>query len=555
MSSQINSLKKYIKFMWNQSLNYFPLVVIIQILTLGISVFGLYIADLVQIFIDNVLIKGNLSQITDYIIIFLVVCVPIYLCGILNGYLSSYIINKINFRVRKTFFQSIQNHTYLFFIKKSASDIYYRMFQDVSSMTKFYMSLVLSLPIQVIFTIIVVNKLITISGIFTIYAIILLILQIFSILLFRKPIKQVVSNQRDAEQKIVYVVNQHFGKMETTKLLGIEKFQLKQFLCSYKKYFKTNVNSSFLLRLFSSITEFINQFWYIGILVLSAFLISNNQVTLGQVFSFIIISKSFFNPVLSIVNTLLTYQECKISFQRFYEYFELKEPIIQKAATFSFSKSLKLNNVSFSYNSNTIFQKVSLTLYPGEMIAIRGESGVGKTTLFRLICKFLIPNDGNITIDDIDINKINHDSYLHKTGFLPQISVIFDGSIFDNLALDGFYNKNEVNEILKQVDLYNFIYSLPDSLNTKIGLNGIQLSEGQLQRISLARLLLRNPSILWLDEPTAQLDQETKNIILHTISNYCIKNNALVVIFTHDQFVLNQADKVYEINKNNVFEK
>ena len=93
---------------------------------------------------------------------------------------------------------------------------------------------------------------------------------------------------------------------------------------------------------------------------------------------------------------------------------------------------------------------------------------------------------------------------------------------------------------------------MPESLNTRIGLNGIQLSEGQLQRISLARLLLRHPSILWLDEPTAHLDQETKNIILRSINEYRLQEKALVVIFTHDPFVLHQVDKVYQIQGNRI---
>lgn len=552
MGNQNIRFKKYFYFMWKQSLSYFPLIIILQILTLGISVFGLYIADLVQMFIDDVLIKGGLSQITNYIIKFLVICIPIYLCGILNGYLNAYIINKVNFRVRSSFFESIQYHQYSFFIKKSASDIYYRMFQDVSSMTNFYISLILSLPIQIIFISIVVYKLISISGTFTIYAVILLVLQILSVILFKKPIKRVVSKQRHAEQEIVNDVNQQFGKMDTTKLLGIEQFQRKQFLSSYERYLKTNVRSSFFLRLFNSVTEFINQFWYVGVLMLSAFLIKNQRVSLGQVFSFIIISKSFFNPVLSIINTLLTYQECKIGFQRFFEYYEEKQPITSNAINFSFKDTLALSNVSFSYNARVIFQNVSLDFHTGELIAIKGESGIGKTTLFKIICKFLIPQEGCVTIDGVDINDINHDSYIHQTGFLPQISVIFDGSVYQNLTLDGNYEDDEINEVLKRVDLYDFIYSLPESLNTRIGLNGIQLSEGQLQRISLARLLLRHPSILWLDEPTAQLDQETKNIILRSINEYRLQEKALVVIFTHDPFVLHQVDKVYQIQGNRI---
>ena len=209
--------------------------------------------------------------------------------------------------------------------------------------------------------------------------------------------------------------------------------------------------------------------------------------------------------------------------------------------------------LTFFYdNNNIIFDNVTINLYAGEFIAIKGSSGIGKTTLFRIISRFLEPQKGILSIDGVDIKNINKKSYIEDIGLLLQNPIIFDETMRFNLTFDELYSDEDLFNILKDVGLYDFIYKQPLKLEERIGIGGIRLSEGQAQRLSIARILLRTPKILWLDEPTAQLDYNNKKEIINIIDLYRKKENALVVITTHDSYVLNIVDKIYEIKNHKI---
>lgn len=179
-------------------------------------------------------------------------------------------------------------------------------------------------------------------------------------------------------------------------------------------------------------------------------------------------------------------------------------------------------------------------------------SGIGKTTLFRIISRFLEPQRGILSIDGVNIQFIDNKSYIEDFGLLLQTPIIFDDTIKFNLTFNKDYNDEELFDILEAVDLKEFVNRQPDKLNTFVGVKGIRLSEGQAQRLSLARILLRKPKILWLDEPTAQLDSNNKNEILNIVDAYRKKENALVVISSHDPLVLNRVDSIYEIKNHKI---
>ena len=198
-------------------------------------------------------------------------------------------------------------------------------------------------------------------------------------------------------------------------------------------------------------------------------------------------------------------------------------------------------------DNKKIFDSVSMVLEKDQLIAIKGHSGIGKTTLLRLVARFLQPQEGSIKIDNIDIHDIDTYQYFHNIGFLPQNPIIFNASIRDNLILDQQYTNQEIIDVLETVGLNHFVSNLPENIDSIVGLSGIKLSEGQAQRIALARILLRKPKILYLDEPTAQLDLVTKETIIQAAIRFQKKYKALVIINTHDPTIMDIADKVYEI--------
>ena len=211
------------------------------------------------------------------------------------------------------------------------------------------------------------------------------------------------------------------------------------------------------------------------------------------------------------------------------------------------SVTLKLNNVSFAYSneSKPLFTDFSMEVKPGTMVAVMGKTGVGKTTLLRLLLALIKPKSGNISIEDetqiIEVSERTRSNFV----YVPQGNSLFSGTIRENLLLGN--SEAEENDLRKVLNIAtaNFVYDLPDGLNTKLGENGAGLSEGQAQRIAIARSLLRPGKILLLDEATSALDSETERNFLINLKKEM--GNRTVIFITHHPEVARFCDYQYNL--------
>lgn len=552
---EMNVIKptKYFRYMILKSKKYFPMVLLLQVSTLTLGLANLKIADITQSFIDGILIRTHATSISDSITSLVIAGITLFLLSLINNYISSKLINLLSYSVRSDFLKSMEYHNFAFFSKNSSSEIYYRMFQDTAVMIGFFINVFVSLPVQIVYITIVLSKMLDISVPLSIYALFLLAVQVLGVIIFKRPIKALVIKQKSNEQEVVYNVNEQFQKIEVIKTLGIEEALCKKFDRIYETYISSNVKNSFLLKLFSSTTELINQIWLFGAIFISGILLKEASISLGEIFSFLIISRTFFNPVLKLLNTLINYEECRVSFSRFKEFYGFPPKGPTAKSIHKLQNVFSIKGLTFCYdNNNVIFDNVTLTFHAGDFIAIKGSSGIGKTTLFRIISRFLEPQRGILSIDGVNIQFIDNKTYIEDFGLLLQTPIIFDDTIKFNLTFNKNYSDEELFDILEAVDLKEFVNRQSDKLNTLVGVRGIRLSEGQAQRLSLARILLRKPKILWLDEPTAQLDFNNKNEILNIVDAYRKKENALIVISSHDPLVLNRVDTIYEIKNHKI---
>ncbi|AWD32721.1 thiol reductant ABC exporter subunit CydC [Candidatus Kinetoplastibacterium sorsogonicusi] len=213
-------------------------------------------------------------------------------------------------------------------------------------------------------------------------------------------------------------------------------------------------------------------------------------------------------------------------------------------------KIIKLSNIDFSYKDNLlniktpILKKINLTINSGEIITIGGPSGSGKSTLLNLILQLENPDNGYIKYRNIDINNIPKETLYKKISYLSQDNSIFLGTIKSNLLIGNNYaTDDDLWSILKKMDLDNFVYTLPNKLNTWIGESGINLSIGQARRLCLARVLISNSELLLLDEPTYGIDTETEKHIIYHINNFSKEKTILIV--THSDLIKNISDKFY----------
>lgn len=209
---------------------------------------------------------------------------------------------------------------------------------------------------------------------------------------------------------------------------------------------------------------------------------------------------------------------------------------IKKAKeTLFFRNSIELKDIYFYYEEKKpLFNKLNLIINKGDFIAIKGASGIGKTTLLNIIAKLIDPYNGYIYLDGVKIDRTNKYSYFNLITYLTQKPFIFEGTLLDNIVLNKkTFNSELLDEILYSLDLIELIENLPDKLETYIGTDATNLSGGQLQKLCIARALLQNPEILILDEATNNLDKETERKTLKFLNKHSKNNNITVVSVSH----------------------
>lgn len=222
-----------------------------------------------------------------------------------------------------------------------------------------------------------------------------------------------------------------------------------------------------------------------------------------------------------------------------------------------FINSLVLDNISFRYQDDTddIFENMNLTVKKGQSIAIIGSSGSGKSTLVDILLGLLVPQQGKITVDDTDITEIA-DAWSEMVGYVPQSVFLSSCSIRENVAFgvesrdidDGL-----VEDVLRRAELYDFVQTLPDGMNTLVGDRGVRLSGGQRQRIAIARALYHKPEIMVLDEATSALDNETEMAIMSAID--ALQGHVTLIIVAHRLTTIKNCDVIYEVVDKNIRER
>ena len=218
------------------------------------------------------------------------------------------------------------------------------------------------------------------------------------------------------------------------------------------------------------------------------------------------------------------------------------------------SGKVEFQNVSFAYDDKgNVITDLSFSVKPGEVIAIVGPSGAGKSTIANLLPRFYDVNKGDIKIDGHSVREVTLDSLREQVGIVPQETMLFNGSVYNNILygrLDA--TKEEIEAAAKAANAHDFIMQLTDGYETKLGDRGVNLSGGQRQRIAIARAILKNPRILILDEATSALDTESERVVQEALDRLMVGRTSFVI--AHRLSTVKNADKILVLEKGNLVE-
>ena len=288
-------------------------------------------------------------------------------------------------------------------------------------------------------------------------------------------------------------------------------------------------------------------FGYLFAFILGAIKLSQNSITYGTMTAFLSLVSQVQRPIVSLASIIPKIISILASSKRIIEIDNLEKEEETLSLALKGAVGLKIKDLDFSYGKKKILNKFNFTVNPGEMVAIMGESGIGKTTLIHLILSFLKQDKGTIEFFDEYGNKAKASLNTRKViSYIPQGNTLFSGSILDNLKIgkeDATYE--EIEKALKNACALKFVNSLKEGINTKIGEGGYGLSEGQAQRIAIARALIKNAQFMILDEATSALDMDTELEVIKNIIN--LENRPTCFIITHRKSILKYCNRFVNI--------
>ncbi len=279
-----------------------------------------------------------------------------------------------------------------------------------------------------------------------------------------------------------------------------------------------------------------------------------NYINLGDFFAYLLYIKLFTQPIKKLVSFMEQYQNGMTGFKRFISIIDEEVEEDGNIELKNVNGDIEFKDVHFSYDEKNILEGIDLKIEAGEMLALVGPSGGGKTTFCNLIPRFYDVSSGDITIDNKSIYKITLESLRGNIGIVQQDVFLFTGTIKENILYGNHEaTDEEVITAAKRANIHEFIMNLPDGYNTYIGERGVKLSGGQKQRISIARVFLKNPPILILDEATSALDNTTEYMIQKSLEELCKGRTTIVV--AHRLSTIKNADEILVLTDKGIEEK
>lgn len=307
----------------------------------------------------------------------------------------------------------------------------------------------------------------------------------------------------------------------------------------------------------SYITFLIQQINYMFLIAMGAYIISSSdKLTMGSLIAISILSSRVLNPFASIPNIVVSWSRAKMSIDDLNNIFKLpsdNEGMTKPLNPVITNADLVCNHISFAYNQDSAVLKTKvLKITQGEKVGILGVIGSGKSTLLKILAGLYKPQEGMISLNGIDLHQISREKVSQTIGYLPQNVKLFSGTLRDNLALGMIgINDETIIESSKLSGLINLINSLPQGLDTLVPEGGDSVSSGQRQLIGLTRLIILNPDIWLLDEPTANIDETTERMFLNFLNSYLI--NKTLVIISHKQSSFSIVNRLIVMSQNEIY--
>lgn len=475
-----------------------------------------------------------------------------------QGYLSSFIGQRVVTDLRREIFKHLQDLSLDFYSKWKTGEIMSRVINDISNIQLAIVSISTEIIPQLLTLFGVLVYLLYLNWRLTLLALLISPIFIFAIDKFGKQMREVGRKSQKKIADISSILQETIVGARIIKLFSMEKFEIEKFNSESENSFNLAMKEAQIDTTQRPIIGFLQVLAIVAVIWFGCFEIIANRLTPSDMIAFFAGAFLLIDPIIVISKINTTIQKSLASAERIFEIIDIAPSVTEKKDAIELKQvhgKVEFKNVDFSYDGkNPVLSNINLTVDKGEIIAIVGPSGAGKTTFVNLIPRFYDVTNGSITIDGIDIKDITLSSLRKNIGMVPQEIILFSGTIIDNIKygkIDATFE--EIKNAAIAAHAHEFITKLPNGYETEVGERGVLLSGGQKQRLAIARAILKNPAILILDEATSSLDSESEKLIQDAIQKLISGRTTFVI--AHRLSTVQNATKIIVLQKGHIVEQ
>lgn len=514
-------------------------------------------AFLVKPALDDVFLKKDPKM----LILLPIAIIILFLLKGLFDYGQTYLMNYVGLKIvsdmREKLYNHIQNLSLSFFTETPTGVLISRITNDVN-LIQGSVSNALTGLIKDTFTIFALTGVVFYRNWkLAIIACLIFPLAIIPIKEFGKRLRKFSRKSQQRMGSLTSFLHETIVGNRIVKAFNMEEYEKQRFAQENEKFFKTVLKRVKIRAISHPIMELLGGIGVAAIIWVGGYSVIRGDSTPGTFFSFLTALLMLYAPIRDLSKVNLEVQEGLAAASRVYEILDKQSDIKEDEDAIPLppiSKGIEFRNVSFRYGKETVLNNISLYVHVGEILAIVGMSGAGKTSLVNLLPRFYDVEQGQILIDGIDIRKVTLKSLRDQIGLVTQQTILFNDTVRNNISYGSPKRSDEeIIEAAKAANAHEFILRLPDGYNTIIGEQGVKLSGGERQRISIARAILKDAPILILDEATSSLDSESEQEVQNALGR--LMKGRTVFVIAHRLSTIRNANRIIVLSEGRIVEQ
>lgn len=536
---------------------YLPRLILAVLCTCLAAGCNLYLPWIIKDVVDKVLVQKDVRML--YLIAASIVVVFIIRGLFFYGqsYLMSWVGQRVVIDIRGAIFRKLQRLSMSFYDKNKTGTIMSYVTNDVAALQVAMVDKAVELVTEGLVLVGSIAAMLWLDWKLTLFTFCTFPVVLWFMDFFGKKIRHNGGQIQECTAELTSVLQEVVSSARVVKSFVREDYEIKRFDAQNMTNFYANMKNIKLNALLTPTVEFVAAIgvtvvmWYGGMSVI------NGTITAGSLVAFLVYAVNIANPIKRLTKVIASIQKALAAGERVFGILDLEENIKELPSAKLLPPVqgyVEFKHVDFAYNKDEqVIEDLSFKVNRGQIVAIVGPSGAGKSTIASLLPRFYDVTNGSIVIDGMDIRNVTLNSLREQVGIVPQETLLFNGSVYDNILygrLDA--TKEEVEAAAKAANAHDFIMGLPEGYDTMLGDRGVNISGGQRQRISIARAILKNPQILILDEATSALDTESERIVQEALDRLMVGRTSFVI--AHRLSTIKNADRILVMEKGRLVE-